>query len=169
MKISLYHSKGCGFYLEVDGESLKKVEQGSDVRFALMEGSLPCGTWLCADLSCLSSHTAHTAYSFPASRKAAFAFQWLKHNPLTLQELIRETHHEFATIQHLPETGWRHLMCVRDHRGFMLNIHSSAFFEPRPSIELAPQKAMCLVRIILVPSRKASPPLWFNAISLAFI
>lgn len=112
---------------------------------------------------------SHCVWLSPPSWKAGFAFQWLKRDPPTLQERIRETHHEFATIQHLPEAGWRHLMCVREHWGLMLNIHSSTFFELKPGIELALQKAMCLVRIILVPFRNTSTPLRFNVISLAFI
>ncbi|KAL0596767.1 Protein GVQW1 [Plecturocebus cupreus] len=50
-RIPLYHSKGCGFYLEVDKESLQKAERGSDVIcFALMESLQLCGTWTHADV-----------------------------------------------------------------------------------------------------------------------
>lgn len=75
-------SNGCGFYLEADGESLKKAEQGRDVvRFALREGY------------CLWYLEVHTDGSpgcgcpeappiipvaFPSSWKVAFGFHRLE-------------------------------------------------------------------------------------------
>ena len=63
----------------------------------------------------------------------------------------------------------RDIWWVRAHWGLLLHIHSSTFFELQPCMELALQKAVCLVQIILAPFRNASTPLRFNAISPAFI
>lgn len=49
MEVPLYHSKGCGFYLEVDGESLKKAGKDSD-KIHPNGALVPCGTWRCADV-----------------------------------------------------------------------------------------------------------------------
>lgn len=75
-------SNGCGFYLEADGESLKKAEQGRDVvRFALREG---CCLWH------LEVHTDGSPgcgcpeappiipVAFPSSWKVAFGFHRLE-------------------------------------------------------------------------------------------
>ena len=64
----------------------------------------------------------------------------------TLQERIREMHQEFAPIQHLPEAGRETFDVCKRLARFVLNSHSSAFFELRPDIELALQKAQ-------IPSR----------------
>lgn len=120
MKTPFSHSNGCGFYLEADGESLKKAEPGRDaMRFALRRAAA-CGTWRCTQMvsGCgLSWSSYHTPYGIPIVLEGCLWLWEIKEDPWTLQELIREMHQEFAPIQHLPEAGWRHLMCVRDWRG----------------------------------------------------
>lgn len=173
-KIPLYHSKGCGFYLEVDGESLNKAGRGQrcdqfcrngglsalyhlDMRRWFGVAGLPASpitlckafstfleVWLCLSMiKAGSSDTSGTHQRNPS---------WICYN----SALARSWLETFD-------------VCKSRHWGLMLNIHSSTFFELKPGIELALQKAMCLVRIILVPFRNTSIPLRFNVISLAFI
>lgn len=157
-KTPFSHSDGCGFYLEADGESLKKAEQGRDVvRVALRAGCCLCHLEVHADefwLWLWSSY--HNPHGIPIILEGCLWLSQVKEDPRTLQERIREMHQEFAPIQHLPEAGRETFDVCKRLARFVLNSHSSAFFELRPDIELALQKAMCLVHIISVPSRTAS-------------
>lgn len=81
MKTPFSHADGCGFYLEADGESLKKAEPGRDaMRFALRSAAA-CGTWRRTQMvfgcGCPEAPTTLPMAS-PSSWKAASGFGGLK-------------------------------------------------------------------------------------------
>lgn len=92
--------QGCDEVCSKEGCCLWHLEMHTD------------GFWLW-----LSWSSYHTPYGIPIILEGCLWLWGIKEDPWTLQELIRETHQEFAPIQHLPEADWRHLMCVRDRRG----------------------------------------------------
>lgn len=157
VKSPFSHSNGCGFYLEADGESPKKAKHGRDVMsFTVRESCLwhlEVHTWFLA--VAVLKLLPHSLWP-PIVLEDCLWLSGIKEDPRTLQEIIREMHQAFFFSSALARSWLETFdVCKRPPR-LALNIHSSAFFELRPDIELALQKAMCLLHISSVPSRTAS-------------